>query len=148
VSVMLAAPRSGILAYTPWGPRTIRPVRTSYLAPCQGHTRQPSLSVEPRPRSAPRWRHRRVTPKRLPSAFPIAWRPAPVGTRGEPRDGSGGRLAGHPFPPGVRLASAEREAHLGLQLEGRSRGGALLWRSNVGVRPERPGAPERGPAPR
>ena len=48
VRAMLAAPRPGTFAYTPCGPRTIRPVSTSYLAPCQGHTRQPACRWTPR----------------------------------------------------------------------------------------------------
>jgi len=37
----------GILAKTPRGPRIIRPVATSYRAPCHGHTKQPSRSIDP-----------------------------------------------------------------------------------------------------
>ena len=56
---MFTAPRPGTLAKTPCGPRTIRPVSTSLLAPCHGHTRQPSSSIEPPARSARRCRQRR-----------------------------------------------------------------------------------------
>ena len=39
VNALKPVPRPGTLAKTPWGPRTIRPVRTSYLASCHGQTR-------------------------------------------------------------------------------------------------------------
>ena len=66
----------------PCGPRVIRPVATSYLAPCHGQTKQPSRSIDPFARSAPRWRQRRVTANSSPSAFPTAYRPAPRTTPG------------------------------------------------------------------
>ena len=50
----------------PAGPRVIRPVVTSYLAWCQGQTRQPSASMLPSARSARRWRQRRPTAKYSP----------------------------------------------------------------------------------
>ena len=65
----LRGPRTEVLDM---GPRTILPVLTSYLDPCQGQTRQPSLSTRPLARSAYRCRHRRVTANSSPFAFPTA----------------------------------------------------------------------------
>src|SRR5438132_9180811 len=56
----------------------MRPVATSYFAPCQGHTRHPSLSIRPLARSAKRCRHRLDTAKSCPLEFPTAYRPAPT----------------------------------------------------------------------
>ena len=47
------------------GPRRTAPVRQSYRAPCQGQTRQPSLSSEPLDRSASWWRQREDTALRM-----------------------------------------------------------------------------------
>ena len=66
VRAMKAAPRPGILAKTPWGPRVICPVVTSYLDWCQGQTKQPSASMLPSARSARRCRHRLLTAKYSP----------------------------------------------------------------------------------
>src|SRR2546422_1010863 len=56
----------------------MRPVATSYFAPCQGHTRHPSLSIRPLARSAKRCRHRLDTAKSCPLEFPTAYWPAPT----------------------------------------------------------------------
>src|SRR5438093_13512399 len=56
----------------------MRPVATSYFAPCQGHTRHPSLSIRPLARSAKRCRHRLDTANSCPLEFPTAYWPAPT----------------------------------------------------------------------
>src|SRR5664280_1554050 len=80
VSALKLVPRPGTLAKMPWGPRTIWPLVTSYLDPCQGHTKQPSSSMLPPARSARRWRHLRPTAKYSP-LLPTAHSPTPVTCR-------------------------------------------------------------------
>ncbi len=74
--VALTAPASDL--NTPWGPRTIAPVPTSYSAACQGHCRHPSSVTRPFPSEANRCRQRLETANGMPALMPTARAPCGV----------------------------------------------------------------------
>ena len=88
------------------GPSTIAPLSRSYFEPCQGQTRQPSLSSEPFDRSASWWRQRDETALACPPRFAtVHWPGAADGAGRQGASGTdGGRVGAE--PPGQGTGAA------------------------------------------